>query len=168
MNANMKTKKKRSTQAYHHEFYGDFEVNDRNYQIEVCLPTKHTTIISAKYDPSALRFEKHDGHIVLVVYSDFKQGICNGKWIEDVDGKILEIIRWEDWHRYKISKAKEEGVDAIGDDGISGYFPCATNWDEIFDVKNLPHHWGYLVESIAYGVLAYFECKDFLGVKVKK
>lgn len=151
-------KNEEGIQIYKREYYGDFWVNNWNYQIEVCLPTNHTTIKSAKYDSSPLRFEKHDGHIVLVIYADFQQGFVNGKWTEQVVGEVLEIISWENWHRYKMSKAKAEGE--IGDDLTFDYLPCATNWDELFDVNTLPEHSGHMVESLSYGILAYFECED--------
>ncbi|WP_321994617.1 hypothetical protein [Clostridium butyricum] len=142
-------------ESYIYEFFGDFWVNNRNYQIEVGMPTKYKTIEEAKGDNSSLRFEKHDEHIVLVIYSNWKQGMISGKWHENVAGEVLDIIKWEDWYRYKISMAKEQGIEGVGDSD-SGYVPSATNWDELFDVKNKEDTWGCTVESLAYSICKYF------------
>lgn len=142
-------------QAYIHEFFGDFWVNNRNYQIEVPMPTKYKTANEAKCDKSSLRFEKHDGHIVLVIYSKWEQGMIEGMWYEHVAGEVLDIIKWEDWHRYKISMAKGEGTEGVGDYD-SGYVPSATNWDELFNVEKREDGWGCTVESLAYSVYRYF------------
>lgn len=142
-------------QIYIYKFFGDFWAKNRNYQIEVPMPTKYKTITEAKADNSSLRFEKHDEHIVLVVYSNWEQGMIQGKWHEHVAGEVLDIIKWEDWYRYKISMAKEKGIEDIGDSD-SSYVPSAINWDELFDIKNLKDNWSCTVESIAYSIFSYF------------
>lgn len=137
--------------TYIHEFFGDFWVNNRNYQIEVPMPTKYKTAEEAKCDSGSLRFEKRDGHIVLVIYSKWEQGMIKDKWYEHVAGTILDIIKWEDWYRYKMSMAKEEGADNLYDPN-SCYVPSATNWDELFNVESLEDSWVCTVESLAYVV----------------
>lgn len=137
--------------TYIYEFSGDFWVNNRNYQIEVPMPTKYKTAEEAKYDKSSLRFEKRDGHIVLVVYSKWEQGMNDGEWYEHVAETILGIIKWEDWYRYKMSMAKEGGDDNIYD-ANSCYVPNATNWDELFNVGSLEDSWACTIESLAYSV----------------
>lgn len=144
-----------SKQTYIHNFFGDFWANDKNYQIEIYMPTKHESPEQAKDDSSSARFEKHDGHIVLVIYSDWVQGFDgNGKWREHVNGEILDIIHWADWWKYKMSVAKPECPQGYGGDSCNDYVPCATNWDELFKVEELSDQWGNTVESLAYSVLA--------------
>lgn len=140
---------------YIYKSFGDFWVGNRNYQIEVPIPVKYDTAEKAKTDNSSLRFEKRDGRIVLVIYSDWKQGMNDGKWYEYVAGNVLDVIYWEEWYKYKISIAKEEGNDNLYDPN-SCYVPSATNWDELFDVENLEDNWSFTVESLAYAVFAYF------------
>lgn len=149
-----------SEQIYLYEFFGDFWANNRNYQIEIIMPTKYTTPKDAKADSSSARFEKHDGHVVLVIYSDWEQGMENGKWFEHVAGSVLDVIHWEDWNKYKMSQAKGEGIEGMGNDPITDYVPCSTKWDELFDVSSLSDNWGYSVESLAYTVLAYINCEN--------
>lgn len=147
-----------STQTYIHVFVGDFWVQERNFQIEINMPTRHRIIACAKNDSSSAQFEKHNGNVVLVIYSDWEQGMLNGKWHEGVKGKVLDIIQWEEWYKYQMSQAKGKGIAGMGNDGVSGYIPCATNWNELFDVNSLSDDWGNSVESLAYRVIAYIDC----------
>lgn len=143
-----------SNSIYIYMFRGDFSVKTRDYFIEIPMPTKHKTIESAKNDKSSARFEKRNGHVVIVIYSNWEQGIKNGKWYEHVSGSELEIIHWENWYRYQI--AQDNGKEQVGlIDPCTDYLPFSQNWDELFDVNNLSDDWSCTIENLAYSILTY-------------
>lgn len=139
---------------YLYEGTFDFWWNGWNYNLEVQMPVKHGTIEAAKQDKSSCRFEKRDGHVVLVIYSGWEQGMKDGKWYEHVAGEELAVYRWEDWHLWKMTKAKEKELSGIID-AIQDYLPYAENWDVLFDVEQLPEGWGLTPESLAYSIISY-------------
>jgi hypothetical protein len=124
-----------------HNFY--------NFQIEVIIPIDYDTEEEATHCPCSLRFElDDDGHAVLRIYSDWKQGIDkNGEWFEHVDGNIIDTIKWEEHWKYKISKSKVISKNMkLVCDGLTDYVPDATPWDELFDIENQPKGWVNTVE----------------------
>lgn len=149
---------------YRHVFCGDFYrkklVNGRlyddhdyyNFQIEIEIPVDYDTKEEAIACPCSLRFEVEDGHVVLRIYSDWKQGLDkNNKWFEHVDGHVIDTIRWNEYWRYKISRSKVFSKDMGGFvDACLDYIPDATPWDELFDIENQPDGWVNTVESLAY------------------
>jgi hypothetical protein len=144
-----------NSHAFIYEFFGDFWVGDYNYQIEVPMPLRYHTVKEAEGNKCSLQFCKQDGHIVLAIYSDWDQGMKDGKWYEHVAGEVLDVIHWEDWSRFKISKCKTSGSQDVSDP-ISNYIPDATNWDTLFDVENRPDNWTCTVEGLAYSINRYF------------
>lgn len=151
-------------QTYRHAFIGDFyrkrivdgklydDHDYYNFQIEVQIPINYDTKEAAISCPCSLRFEKEDGHAVLRIYSEWQQGFDkNGKWLEHVDGNVIETIRWEEHWKYKISRSKVIAKEMGGYiDGNTDYLPDATPWDELFDIKNQLEGWRNTVESLAY------------------
>ncbi len=153
---------------YRHLFHGDFyrnrlvdgklcdDHNFYNFQIEVIIPIDYDTEEEAKHCPSSLRFELDDnGHAVLRVYSDWKQGVDkNGKWFEHVDGNIIDTIKWEEHWKYKISRSKviSKNMKPVCD-GFTDYVPDATPWDELFDIEKQPIGWVNTVEPLSYGII---------------
>jgi len=149
--------KPKSDTNYRYNFMGDFNAGDFNYSIEVLMPTKYKTPEEAKGDKGSLRFEKQNDHIVLVIYSGWVQGFDeNHQWHEHVDGKVLDIIQWSEWWRYKVAKAKVKDAEMPCVIDYSDYIPDATNWDELFDVENRPDNWTCIVESLAYSIIGNF------------
>lgn len=152
---------------YRYLFLGDFyrnrlidgklydDHNFYNFQIEVTIPIDYDTEEEATHCPCSLRFElDDDGHAVLRIYSDWKQGIDkNGEWFEHVDGNIIDTIKWEEHWKYKISKSKVISKNMkLVCDGLTDYVPDATPWDELFDIENQPKGWVNTVEPLAYGI----------------
>jgi len=146
--------------TYMHEFFGDVypcEIKylknppENAYQISVIIPIEYDTYEEAAACPAHLRFCKMHGHIVLAVFSNFEQGLnSSGKWFERVSGDVLEIIKWEEWWGYKISKSIGRFTDCP--DVLTSFLPCAEKWDDIFQVERLPDGWGRNVQSLAYSV----------------
>jgi len=139
---------------YLYECTFDFWWNGWNYNLEVQMPVKYGTIEAAKQDKSSCRFEKRDGHVVLVIYSGWEQGMKDGKWYEHVAGEELAVYRWEDWHLWKMTNAKEKELSGMID-AIQDYLPYAENWDVLFGVDELPEGWGLTPESLAYRIISY-------------
>lgn len=139
---------------YLYEGTFDFWWNGWNYNLEVQMPVKYGTIETAKQDKSSCRFEKRDGHVVLVIYSGWEQGMKDGKWYEHVAGEELAVYRWEDWYLWKMTKAKEKELSGMID-AIQDYLPYAENWNALFGVKELPEGWGLTPESLAYRIISY-------------
>lgn len=150
---------------YRHLFLGDFYktkiVNGKlyddhdfyNFQIEVPIPINYSTEEEAVRCPCSLRFEIENGHVVLRIYSGWKQGLDeNGKWFERVEGNVVDTIKWEEYWKYKMSRSKvvSKNMGLFRDD--ADYLPDATPWDELFDVKSLPRGWRNTVEGLAYGI----------------
>ena len=126
-----------------------------NFQIEVLIPIDYDTEDDAKKCQCSLRFEVEDGLVVLRVYSSWHQGIDerSGKWVEYVDGDVIETIKWEEHWKYKISRSKVLPKDmGCFIDGCRDYVPDATPWDELFDIDNQPEGWCNTVESLAYSI----------------
>lgn len=151
-----KEDKRESTKSpeYIYEATFDFWWNGWNYSMDVQMPVKYTDIEMAKHDKSFCRFEKRDGHVVLVIYSSWEQGIKDGKWYEHIAGEELAVYRWEDWHLWKMTKAKEKELPSMID-AIQDYLPYAENWDVLFGVDELPEEWVLTPESLAYSILSY-------------
>lgn len=152
---------------YRHSFFGDFfrkklvdgKLHDDwdyyQFQIDVTIPIDFDTKEEAINYPCSLRFEIEDGHVVLKIYSDWKQGLDeNGNWFEHVDGRVIETIKWEEHWKYKISRCKVLAKDmGCCLDTYEDFLPDATPWDELFDIKNQPNGWKCTVESLAYGIV---------------
>lgn len=152
---------------YKHLFCGDFyrtrvidgrlcdDLDYYNFQIEVLIPIIYNTEDEAKHCNCSLRFERDaEGHVVLRIYSDWKQGVDeNGKWFEHVDGNIIDTVKWEEHWKYKISRSKviSKNMKPVVD-GLTDYVPDATPWDELFDIQNQPVKWTNTVESLAYSI----------------
>lgn len=151
---------------YRHLFCGDFyrkkfkngkfydDQDYYNFQIEVSIPINYDKREEAINCPCSLKFEKENGHAVLRIYSNWKQGIDkNGKWFEHVDGEIIETIRWEEYWKYKTSRSKVLAKDMGGFvDSCKDYLPDATPWDELFKIDEQPDNWTNTVESLAYSI----------------
>ena len=124
------------------------------FQIDVTIPINFDTKEEAVNCPCSLRFEVEDDHVVLKIYSDWKQGFDeNGKWYEHVDGNEIETIKWEEHWKYKISRCKVLAKDmGCCLDCNEDFLPDATPWDELFDIKNQPKGWKCTVESLGYDI----------------
>lgn len=95
---------------YIYEVTFDFFWNGWNYNLEVQMPTKYKSIEEARQNKNSCRFEKRDGHVILVIYTGWEQGMKNGKWYEHIAGEELAVYRWEDWHLWKMTKKRKGSV----------------------------------------------------------
>lgn len=152
---------------YTYMFCGDFykkklqngkfhdDLDGYNYSIEVPIPIKYDSVKDAKGCNCSLQFEVEDGHVVLRVYDGWEQGMKDGKWIEHVDGNVIDTIRWEEHWKYKMARSKGGAKEMeFCTDMCLDYVPDATPWDDLFDIKNQPEGWCCTVESLAYSLSA--------------
>ncbi len=151
---------------YRYNFSGDFyrkklvdgklydDTDYYNFQIECLIPIDYDTKEEAMGCPASLRFEVEDGHVVLRVYSNWKQGLDeNNKWYEHIDGSVIDTIHWEEYWKYKVSRSKKVAKDmGLFVDACADFIPDATLWDELFDIENQPEGWVNTVESLAYSI----------------
>lgn len=135
----------------------EFVENNYNYSLEVTLPMEFPTLESARNCKASLRFQKIDGHILLVVWSDWHQGFDKeGKWREGVKGEPVGYIRWQDWREYRIARSRTTDIPCIASD--EDYIPIATPWDELFEkdiqrVESKSLEWVCTVESLSYSII---------------
>lgn len=143
-----------SNNKWQYIFTGNFSADNKTYFIDITMPKKYQTAEEAKKDHCSARFELQDGHVVLVIYSDWYQSEDNdGIWHKGVRGKVLQVIRWEDYCYYKMMALKEEKEGAGYIDAIKDCIPFAMPWDELFHVDELPEGWNETVENLAYSVV---------------
>lgn len=146
--------------VFQHCLYGDIypcEIkelkNSSNaaYDIEVPIPIDFKTREEAINCSANLRFQKLEGHIVLCIYSSFKQGFNGeGKWVEQVQGEIVDIIEWHQWWKYKMIKSTCAFYESS--DPLEDYEPCIEKWDDIFQVNLLPEDWSRNVQSLSFSI----------------
>lgn len=107
------------------------------YALTVTSPFKYDTPELAKNDVGVIKFQKVNGHIVLVVHSD------NGCQLRD--GKT-NVITWDNWMQYRMAC-----VDAhTGEER-----PCSDNWDELFGVDNVNDDFEQIVDITGVNVFSY-------------
>ncbi|MDU6483113.1 MAG: hypothetical protein E6538_14050 [Paeniclostridium sordellii] len=135
--------------GYQYNLYGNFNTPDgRCFSIDVCIPTLYKLYYRAVGCKAYLRFKKVAGHIVLL--------ICSKK---NKKGEVIEVIEWEDWWRYKIAEMKPEAYELGYVDGATDFIPNSTNWDELFNVKNLSNDWFEYVQGLSYHITPVLDIK---------
>lgn len=146
--------------VFRHCFHGDIypceikqlkNPSKADYNIDVQIPIDYETREDAINCTAYLRFQKYEGHIVLCIYSSFKQGFNgDGKWVEQIQGEIIDIVEWRQWWKYKMIKSTCAFYES--QDPLEDYEPCIEKWDDIFQVNLLPEDWGRNVQSLAYSI----------------
>ena len=145
---------------YTYYFSGDFWSKDgkhNNYSFEFPIPIKYATIKEAKGCNASARFEKRDGHAVVVIYSDWEQGMNNGKWHESVKGNEIGVIRQEEYWMYTMAIQKEESANK-GCIDQTDFLPSCDSWDEIFCIDEKANDWYYIIESLAFNIVGNVRC----------
>lgn len=120
---------------YKCEYLGDFNTpNGRVFSIYAQIPITYNSYKEAEKSNVFLRFKKIDSHIVLFMYE-------NEENKSDDQCKIIDIIKWDEWWKYRVVEMKEESYNNNTSIGNEDFLPNGTNWDELFGVNNLNEDW---------------------------
>ena len=141
-----KTKKK----IYSRQILGEFTIGSIEYHFEFSISKPFDSLEEAKADKSVARFEIYDGHVIVFVYSGWSQDAADSDaWFECTTGDVVDIIEWDQWWKYRLTKSRPDVQYKDSLDPQYDYIPCTENWDELFGAESLSPDWGLNVNCYA-------------------
>lgn len=115
----------------------NYDGDEELYIIVVKSPFQYDTPELAKNDVSTVKFQKCNGHIVLVIDSDDDCHLRDGK---------TNVIEWNNWMQYYMAHVNK----VTGEEE-----PCADNWDDLFGVDSVPDDFEQIVNINSVSVFSY-------------